>query len=154
MAEIPQPPPPPVAPPRGDSRPAGAARWQFSLLTLLKAMTLTAVACGAAVVLPYSLTLLATGALWIVGAGWLAAGVVFARGDVQAFCIGGSVVVLSMWTQAGGRMLEGVRMLFRPWGAFDLGTPTTAWLELAIVVLAVAANGWLGVRARRYFQTR
>lgn len=123
---------------------------RFSMRALLIVMTVATVVCGVTTALPMAIALMITGALWIVGAGWLATGVLFARGDRQAFCLGGLIVVLSMWTQSGGRLLEGVRVLLRPAGLFELGSSLTAWLELALVALAAAGNGWLCVKARRW----
>ncbi|MCA9235629.1 MAG: hypothetical protein KDA44_09150 [Planctomycetales bacterium] len=151
---IPPPPPrdPPAAPPQSDPA-AAARRFRFSVRTALLVTTVLAIGCGVAKLIPYGITLLLTGATWIAGASWLATGVLFGRGDRQAFCVGGSIVVLSMWSQAGGQLLEGVRTLLRPLGLFGLGDSFTPWLELLIVAAAVVGNGLLCVRARRWHQS-
>ncbi|MAT72737.1 MAG: hypothetical protein CMJ58_24930 [Planctomycetaceae bacterium] len=149
----PIPPPPPVEP-RNVQAAAAAPRQplRFSMRSLLALMTAVAIACAVTTALPRPFALMITGALWIAGSGWLATGVLFARGDRQAFCLGGLIVVASMWTQSGGQMLEGVRVLLRPLGLFELGSSLTPWLQLALVAAAAAGNGWLCVRARRWHQ--
>ena len=81
---------------------------RFSLRSLLLGVTLFTLVCGSASILPAFVSQILIGAVWIASAGWLITGIFFAQGDQQAFCIGASVVIASMWTGVGARFVEGM----------------------------------------------
>jgi hypothetical protein len=104
-------------------------------------------------ILPAFISQIVIGAVWIASAGWLITGIFYARGDQQAFCIGASIVVASMWTGVGARFVEGVtRLLMALLGGWRITGQAALWLDLVLLLLAAIANGWLAVRARRYFE--
>jgi len=127
-------------------------RLRFSTRTLLRLTTALAVICGLGTVLPAAMSQIALGALWIVASGWLITGIVFAKGDARAFCIGAAVVATSMWTGIGGGFAGGIRSLLRE--ILFLGWPSEVETWLIHIALAVAAvgNGYLCILARRYFE--
>ena len=88
------------------------------------------------------------GAVWFVATGWLVTGLLFAKGDQRAFCIGALLVVSSMWTGIGGQYMQGVHSLF-PRG---LAGSIAIWLDLVMIAGTAAANGWVCIWARRYFE--
>ncbi len=132
--------------------------FQFSLRTMMLGMTGFALWCGIVAVLPGFLSNMLLGALWLAGSGWLLTGIVFARGDLRAFCIGAAVVVTSTWTGIGGQFLEAFRAL----GLLLLGglvdpysgrmTSMLLWFKHLALFGAALANGYLCIRARRYFE--
>ena len=145
----------------GISRPAwpvAARGWQFSLRTLLVGTTAFATLCGLVVILPTAFSDLILGAFWIVVSGWLITGILFAKGDKRAFCLGAAVVATSMWTGLGGRFVAGIRSLLQviPWhwfaGPFSDTQSLEVWLIHLVLVVAAIANGWLCIRARRHFE--
>ncbi len=123
--------------------------------TLFRVMTAMALFCGFVTVMPASLSQIALGALWIVVSGWLITGIVFAKGDARAFCIGAAVVATSMWTGIGGGFIGGIRSLLRgipiAWGVDSTGM---TWLIHLILALTAVANGYLCILACRYFERR
>lgn len=125
----------------------------FSLRSLLLGVTLFALVCGSAAILPAFISQILIGAIWIASAGSLITGIFFARGDQQAFCIGASVVIASMWTGVGARFVEGMtRLLTVLLGGWRITGQAALWFDLVLLLLAAIANGWLAVRARRYFE--
>lgn len=148
----------PPLPPEAFSAPDEASRgWQFSLQTLLGALTGIAIFCGLMTALPApfanALSQALIGLVWIVAAGWLVTGLFYARGDQRAFCIGAVVVVSSTWTKIGGRFLQGIFQMFTSvFGGLRLPDFIIAWLDLTLIVAIAAANGWACVLARRYFE--
>jgi hypothetical protein len=133
------------------------AGWRFSLRSGLWAVTYAALLCGAAVLVPTVISHLVAGMAWIAATGWLATGVLFARGDQRAFCVGGAMAVAAMWTGEGGHLLEASASLARSAaGLFihnplPLGSGSLVWLKLLTLAAAAVGNGLLCVRARRYF---
>ena len=134
------------------STPTG--RWQFSLRELLIATTVLAFGCGFAVLVPVEVSHLLIGLIWIIALSLLIVGLVFARGDRRAFCIGAFIVASSVWTDIGGRFMQGVHFLY---GVFSAGSgvplPIMLWLDLAVLAALAVANGWLCVKARAYFES-
>jgi hypothetical protein len=126
---------------------------QFSLRFLFVAMTVLALGCGFAVLMPVEISHLLIGLIWIVALSVLVVGLFFARGDQRAFCIGAFIVASSAWTDIGGRFMQGVHYGY---GIFTLGygisLPVLLWLDLVVLALTAVANGWLCVQARRYFE--
>jgi hypothetical protein len=118
---------------------------------LFIAMTVTALGCSLAVLVPVEVSHLLIGLIWIVATSVLLVGVLFGRDDQRAFCIGASVVVSSMWTSIGGRFMQGVHYSFDLVG-LGVWQPIVLWLDLAVLALAAVLNGWLCVRARAYFE--
>ncbi|NOY43098.1 MAG: hypothetical protein GXP26_14850 [Planctomycetes bacterium] len=108
--------------------------------------------------LPGVLSHMLLGGLWLGITGWLLTGLVFARGDTRAFCIGAAVVVTSTWTGMGGQFLEAFRTL----GALlaqGLAVPYSEglssvllWFKHLALLATAIANGWFCIRARRYFE--
>lgn len=135
---------PPVPPPFPGGKASKRRGWQFSLRTLLIACTAAAVFFWLVSWLPI-LTQILIGLVEVATVGVLVVGVVFARGDQQAFCIGAAVVVTSMWTGVGARLIDALYHLLRLGGPLPL-------LKFLIVLAVAAANGWVCVRARRYFE--
>ncbi len=114
-------------------------------------MTAFAILCGIAAVLPRELSNLLIGLVWIMAAGWLTIGLVFARGEKQAFCIGAAIVFTSMWTTLGGRFFSGAHDTFLLlFGGFTNRVPI--WFDVLCLAAASIANGYLCIRARRYFE--
>jgi len=127
-------------------------RLRFSTRTLLRITTALAVVCGLGTLLPTSMSQIALGALWIAVSGWLITGIVFAKGDARAFCIGAAVVATSMWTGIGGGFAGGIRILLRKILFLGWHSEVETWLvHIALAVTAVA-NGYLCILARRYFE--
>jgi hypothetical protein len=129
-------------------------RWRFSLSSLFWAMTAIALGCGFAVIVPVEISHLLIGLIWMIAFGVLTVGLIFGHGDRRAFCIGAFVVVASVWFDIGGRVMQGVHYLF---GVFSLGygvpLQVMLWLDLGVLAALAVANGWLCVRARRFFET-
>lgn len=126
---------------------------RFSLHRLLVAMTALAVGCGFAALMPLEVSHLLIGLIWIVTLSVLTVGVVFGRGDQRAFCIGALIVASSVWTNIGGRYMQGVHHVYE---ILTLGSgvslPLMLWLDLAVLFVTAVANGWLCTRARGYFE--
>jgi len=133
-------------------------RLRFSTRTLLRVTTALAVMCGLSVVLPNAFIQIAIGALWIIASGWLITGLIFAKGDTRAFCIGAAVVATSMWTGIGGGFVGGIRSMLRGvplhWGERSFGEYQVleVWLVHLILAAAAVGNGYLCILARRYFE--
>lgn len=146
-------------PPEADSASFDASRsWQFSLKTLLRGFTSTAIFLGLMTALPVqfanALSQALVGLVWIVATGWLVVGLFDARGDQRAFCIGAMVVVSSTWSNIGGRFLQGIfQMCTTVFGGLRVPDFITQWLDLALIAAIAAANGWVCVLARRYFKS-
>ncbi len=138
--------------------PAERRAWQFSLRSLFIATTVVALWCGFTAVLPGVLSNMLLGGLWLGITGWLLTGLIFARGDMRAFCIGAAVVVTSTWTGMGGQFLEAFRTL----GALlaqGLAVPYSdglasvlLWFKHVALLATAIANGWFCIHARRYFE--
>jgi len=130
-------------------------RLRFSTRTLLRLTTALAVICGLGTVLPAAVSQIALGALWIASSGWLITGILFAKGDTRAFCIGAAVVATSMWTGIGGGFAGGIRNLLRNI-LYEAGFPSANslehWLVHLFLLAAAVANGYLCILARRYFE--
>lgn len=119
---------------------------RFSMRTLLIATTAFAVWCVAVVILPREFTQIVTGLITYVIVAWLATGLVFCQGDIRAFCLGALLVITSMWTGLGGHYMNGIHAIV------DLNSSWSIWFDLVVVVVTGAANGWVCIKARRYFQ--
>lgn len=146
----------PPLPKKADSSPWRFAGPRFSMRTLLIVVTAFAVLCGLVSRLPVYVSQTIVGAFWIASAGWLIAGVIFAKEDQRAFCIGAGIVVSSTWTGVGARFAEGMaRLLAAVVGLFggSFSTQISLWLDFLLICVAAVANGWLCVRARRYFES-
>ena len=158
-AAQPTPPPLVVDEERSSARqPLRAVPFRFSLRTLLRLMTGLAVVFGLGSMLPDALTQIVLGMLWLVASGWLITGILFAKGDARAFCIGATVVVTSMWTGIGGGLIGGIRTLLRGSISFWSGGSASGyqvletWLIHALLVIVAVGNGYLCILARRYFE--
>jgi hypothetical protein len=116
-------------------------------------MTALALGCGFAILMPIEISHLLIGLIWIVALSVLTVGLFFARGDQRAFCIGAFIVASSVWTDIGGRFMQGVHYLYEVL-SFGQGValPLMLWLDLAVLALVAIANGWLCMQARRYFE--
>jgi hypothetical protein len=126
---------------------------QFSLRFVFIAMTVIALSCGFAVIVPPEISHLIIGLIWIVAISILAVGLFFARGDQRAFCIGAFIVTSSVWTDIGGRFMQGVHYLYQILAlGYGVSLPIMLWLDLGVLGLTAAANGWLCMQARRYFE--
>ena len=133
--------------------PTTSGHWQFSLRSLFIATTALALACGFAVLVPVEVSHLLIGFIWIVATSLLIVGLFFGRGDRRAFCIGASVVMSSMWTDIGGRFMQGVHFFFDLFTAGSgVSLPITLWLDLAVLAALAVGNGWLCMKARAYFE--
>ncbi len=127
-------------------------RLRFSTRTLLRITTALALFLGFGTILPVVFSQIIIGAFWIVISGWLITGIVFAKGDARAFCIGAAVVATSMWTGIGGGFVGGIRSLLREILFLgSVGNAETWLIHIALAVTAVA-NGYLCILARRYFE--
>jgi hypothetical protein len=139
-------------------RSTAAVPVRFSLRTLLRVTTALAVICGLGTVLPASASQVILGAIWIAISGWLITGIVFAKGDARAFCIGAAVVATSMWTGVGGRFAGGISSYLRgiplDWGVSSFGDVQVleTWLIHIVLVATAVGNGYLCILARRYFE--
>jgi hypothetical protein len=118
---------------------------RFSLRTLLAATTFFAIWCAFVAIMPLAFSQLLVGAFWFVATGWLVTGVIFARGDRRAFCIGAGLVASSMWTGLGGQYMQAVHSIL----GFE--RPLGLWLDLVVIAATAAANGWCCIWARRFF---
>lgn len=126
---------------------------QFSLRCLFFVTTVLALGCGFAVLMPVEISHLLIGLIWIIVLSVLAVGLFFARSDQRAFCIGAFIVASSVWTDVGGRFMQGVHYLYQiltP--SHGVALPIMLWLDLAMLALTAVANGWLCMQARRYFE--
>ena len=117
------------------------------------AMTAFAVWCGFAAITPLWLNQMLIGAIWVAVSGSLLTGIVFAKNDQRAFCIGALVVVASMWTRSGGMLMEGMQQFFNL-AVEPLNLPRTVgiWIDLALLLALAFANGLLCVRAKAFFE--
>jgi len=133
-------------------------RLRFSTRTLLRITTALALFLGFGTILPVAFSQIIIGAFWIVISGWLITGIVFAKGDARAFCIGAAVVATSMWSGVGGGFIGGIRSMLRgiplAWGAESFGNFQTLeiWLIHTVLATVAVANGYLCILARRYFE--
>jgi hypothetical protein len=131
-----------------------ARRWQFSLRELLIATTVLAFGCAFAVLVPVEVSHLLIGLIWIIALSLLIVGLVFSRGDRRAFCIGAFIVASSVWTDLGGRFMQGVHFFYGVFaGGSGVPLPIMLWLDLAVLAAVAVANGWLCVKARAYFES-
>lgn len=128
--------------------------------SMMLGMTGLAVLLGVVVAVPFASGIL-LGGLWLAASGWLITGIVFAKDDARAFCIGAAVVVASTWTGMGGQFLESIQRLamsivpFDPFGPSpSLPGSVVMWFKHLALIAAAIANGWLCIRARRYFEQR
>ncbi|MEM9354049.1 MAG: hypothetical protein AAGA92_13635 [Planctomycetota bacterium] len=148
------PPPSPRRQPQPAQLERGSPRFRFSTKTMLLALTLASLALGVCAVLPNPLVQAVIGAFWLAASGCLVTGLVFAKGDRKAFCIGATVVVASTWFGIGARFLDGVietvALLLNPIG-ISFGD---FWPKQVLLVLSAAANGLICVRARRHLEER
>lgn len=140
--------PPPLPPVR--------PKWQFSLRTLMIGMTGFAFLCGILAVMPGAFFYVLIGLAWFAVSGWLATGLIFARGDQRAFCIGAAIVFLSTWTRIGGGFLGQIVDVVE-WFTTVLGLPrfdiyVEAGLKYVILIPLAVANGYMCIYARRYFE--
>ena len=120
--------------------------FRFSMRTMLIAMTALAVWCAAVALIPSEISLILIGLLSYAMFAFLGAGLLFGQGSQRAFCLGALLVVSSMWTDLGGQFMNGVHQVVgirRPW---------SLWTDFLLISLTAAANGWVCVRARRYFE--
>jgi len=147
-------PPPPPLPQEAVTAPLETSRdWHFSLRTMLVIMTAFAIWCALTTQFPGAMSKAQIGLVWIVATGWLVTGLFYARGDQRAFCIGASVVVFAIWTRIDGRFFAGVfPMPSLVSGGLRSPGAIMQWLELALIAAVAAANGWVCIRARRYFE--
>lgn len=135
-----------------ESSPA-SGHVRFSLQGLLVAMTTLAVGCGFAVLMPVEISHLLIGLIWIVALSVLTVGVVFGQSDQRAFCIGALIVASSVWTNIGGRFMQGVHHVYDLITlGYGVSLPIVLWLDLAVLLVTAVANGWLCTRARGYFE--
>jgi hypothetical protein len=126
---------------------------QFSLRFLFGAMTVLAVGCGLAVLMPVEISHLLIGLIWIIALSVLVVGLFFARGDQRAFCVGAFIVASSVWTDIGGRFMQGVHYLYQVLTfTHGVSLPVMLWLDLAVLALTAVLTGWLCIQARRYFE--
>ena len=127
--------------------------WRFGLRHMLAAITVFAVWCGMVSTLPVAFSQMLVGMAWIAASGWLLTGIVFGKGDQRAFCIGAVVVVSSMWTGIGGRFVQGsFESLSLILGGVRFPRSLKVWLDLLFLSAMAAGNGYLCIRARRYFE--
>jgi len=127
-------------------------------------MTGFAIFCGLVIALPYSINQALLGLAWIAATGWLVTGIVFAKGDARAFCIGAATVASSMWTSLGGRFAQGIGGFVRTigvqfgeygggvYGGYAGDSGFELWFVHICLVAAAIANGYFCIRARRYFE--
>jgi len=145
----PDPVPPP--PPFGESAPellAGKKPLQFSLRFLFVVMTTVAVMA----VLPEVVSQLVVALIHIAATGFLVTGVVFARGDQRAFCIGAAAALLATWSGGGRGLWSVFAYIAGSNPGSSISRSLSPWFDLAILVTVSAANGWFCVWARRYFE--
>ena len=125
-----------------DSMPAGPLEQKplklralrFSMRRLMQFMTGFAIFCGLTVVMPIYISHIILGAFWIAVTGWLATGVIFAKDDQRAFCIGAIIVVSSMWTGMGGQFAEGVtRLLWTLSGGMPISSHVSLWAKTLLL---------------------
>lgn len=142
------------SPPEPPPFPLDRKTWRFSMRTMMLGMTGFAIICGLFSTFP-TLSTMILGAIWLVATGWLLTGIVFAKGDLRAFCIGAAVVVSSTWTGLGGQYLESIIVLVRQFTPSDTyGWPGSLanWLKHFFLLVSAVANGWFCIHARRYFE--
>ena len=133
--------------------PSQGKPWQFSMRTILLGITGFALLCVLISEFPAPFSQAFLGLIWIAATGWVVTGLFFARGDERAFCIGVAIVISSTWTGIGGRFLQGAMGIFSLLSA-DTVLPRAAklWVDHSVFAVAAVANGYLCIRARRYFQ--
>ncbi|MGI9430415.1 MAG: hypothetical protein ACR2NM_17265 [Bythopirellula sp.] len=122
---------------------------------MMQLVTAIAVFFGIAAALPSAFSQAILGLGWIVASGWLVTGIVFAKNDSRAFCIGAAIVTSSMWTGIGGRFIQGISGVLRQLlAALDAGPQTALelWLVHFALLVTAVANGYLCIYARRYFE--
>jgi len=145
-------------PPDPPPLPSQRKEWQFRLRAMMLGMSGFAIFFGVVSIIPTAFTQIALGAFWLVASGWLITGIAFAKNDFRAFCIGATVVATSMWTGLGGRFAQGIQSILRgiPIDWITTGHTGTNNIETWLIHFALAAtavaNGWLCIRARRYFE--
>jgi hypothetical protein len=113
-----------------------------------------AVWCGLTLALPAALTQILMGLVWLAASVFLLTGLVFARGDAQAFCLGAVLVVTSTWTGLGGRLMDGVHRLLQFVSSTSVGDALWLWVDLVVLTSAAVGMGWLAVVSRRFFLGR
>lgn len=128
-----EPAPPPVPPPPLQR---GWPRVQFSLRTQLIVVTAVAVLLGLYVVAPASvIAIIGSLIFWVLPAPLLA-GVVYGRGDLRAFSIGGLIPIVPAWISSG----QPVQLY-----AWSVGQGRgSLWIPLATIFLTISASGVCG----------
>ncbi|MCA9259215.1 MAG: hypothetical protein KDA61_08445 [Planctomycetales bacterium] len=103
----------------------------------------TAVAVGLAIATQAPLLWeLAIGALWAAGGSWIALGLLYTRGERQAFYVGAALMYTSMWTGFGGQFVQAMRGVVQVLGGgFQGSRALTSTLDLGLVAGAAYANG-------------
>lgn len=125
--------PPDPTPPPAEPHPS----FQFSLATLMGAMTLVVVAVAVVFVLPDLVGIFVACAVGVAWVAFLAAGAFFGKRAAQTFCIG---AIAAHW-------------LARP-EAEHYTYLYGSLVNIVGVILADAFAGWVCVRARRYWEQR
>ena len=141
--------PPPFSPEQQHQSSPSRKTWQFSMRTMLIGMTAFAIMCAMFSAFPWTSGIV-LGGLWLAISGFLLTGIVFAHNDKRAFCIGAAVVVASTWTGMGGMFLESLQRLTHGFSTSS-GWPRV-WMKHFFLLVSAIANGWLCIRARRYFE--
>ncbi|MEQ8838508.1 MAG: hypothetical protein RID07_17015 [Lacipirellulaceae bacterium] len=110
-------------------------------------MTALGLLCGLAQLLPLGFSLFVLSVLNLAITSVAATGLLFAKGQRRAFCLGALLTVGYTWTTGGGVMLQQAISSYR--------SSTSAiwlWFKYAVLVAAAIANGLLCIYARRYFE--
>ena len=148
--------PPPLPREQAPLATVAPRRWRFSLRSLLIATTAIALLLGLLIVLPTMARGLLLGGAWLVMTSWTIVGIIYARGDKRAFCIGTAVVVASMWTGLGGQFMnsaEGLAFFIAELTSTSGGFAEMRFMLKQFILLVIAAlNGLLCVKARRFFE--
>lgn len=126
---------------------------RFTLRTLFAVTTSLAIWCAFVAIVPFWMSQMLIGFIWIVAASAVVIGIVYARGTRQTFCIGASIVLASMWTGPGGQLIEGFQQMVELLlGPLQLPRAVEGWTNIAILGGLAAGNGWFAIKARRYFE--
>lgn len=138
MATTTPPPPPPEEPRRP---------FQFSMATLMGAITLVAVGLAVIVAAPawvggLLITVLRVGFLI-----FLFAGALFAKGSSRTFCIG---AIATQFLVQDFMVVHASSRSNAIWREFPLSAATSEGVNLAVVLL----GGWICIRARQFWEER
>lgn len=123
---------------------------QFSMATLMGAMTLIAIGLAVFLVLPYWIAILTIAIAQIGLLAFLIAGAFFGTGRDRTFCIGAVATQLLLLTNSAGSFGDSVTL----WLRTSVSLRPDSVIFPIVRIMAVLFGGWVCVYARRFWERR